>query len=172
MHLTVCSCHVTCKFQSECTLCNCLSVKELLAQRRCKIWSLSNCNWTWTQNHLVGKLTLNHLAKRPNDWAVFWVLICMVHLTICSCHVTYVFQNISTLYSYLNVKEHLAQSRLKIWSLSDCNWTRTQNHLICKRTLNHLAKLAEWLTCILSTYPYGAFDCMFLSCHVCVSGNY
>ena len=26
-------------------------------------------------------------------------------------------------------------------NLSDCNWTRTQNHLVCKRTLNHLAKL-------------------------------
>ena len=22
----------------------------------------------------------------------------------------------------------------------DCNWTRTQNHLVLKRTLNHLAK--------------------------------
>ena len=28
-------------------------------------------------------------------------------------------------------------------SLSDCNWTRTQNHLVRKRTLNHLAKLAS-----------------------------
>ena len=27
--------------------------------------------------------------------------------------------------------------------LLDCNWTRTQNHLVCKRTLNHLAKLVE-----------------------------
>ena len=27
---------------------------------------------------------------------------------------------------------------------SDCNWTRTQNHLVVKRTLNHLAKLAVW----------------------------
>ena len=26
---------------------------------------------------------------------------------------------------------------------SDCNWTRTQNHLVLKRTLNHLAKLAK-----------------------------
>ena len=26
----------------------------------------------------------------------------------------------------------------------DCNWTRTQNHLVLKRTLNHLAKLAIW----------------------------
>ena len=24
--------------------------------------------------------------------------------------------------------------------LSDCNWTRTQNHVVFKRTLNHLAK--------------------------------
>ena len=52
----------------------------------------------------------------------------------------YVFQTESTLYSCLNVKELLAQSRHKIWSLSDCNWTQTQNHLVCKRTLNHLAK--------------------------------
>ena len=27
--------------------------------------------------------------------------------------------------------------------LSDCNWTRTHNHLVHKRTLNHLAKLAK-----------------------------
>ena len=26
---------------------------------------------------------------------------------------------------------------------SDCNWTRTHNHLICKRTLNHLTKVAK-----------------------------
>ena len=49
--------------------------------------------------------------------------------------------------------------------LSDCNWTRTQNHLVCKRTLNHLAKLAKWLSCVLSTYLYGAFNSMLLSCH-------
>ena len=47
----------------------------------------------------------------------------------------------------------------------DCNWTRTHNHLVHKRTLNHLAKLAKWLSCVVSTYLYGAFDCMFLSCH-------
>ena len=26
---------------------------------------------------------------------------------------------------------------------SDCNWTRTHNHLVHKRTLNHLAKLVR-----------------------------
>ena len=50
--------------------------------------------------------------------------------------------------------------------LSDCNWTRTHNHLVHKRTINDLAKLAKWLSCVVSTYLYGAFDYMFLSCHI------
>ena len=63
---------------------------------------------------------------------------------------------VSPLYSCLNMsrKGLLAWSRPKIWSLSDCNWTRTHNHLIRKRTLNHLAKLAslaKWLTVCLRT---------------------
>ena len=68
------------------------------------------------------------------------------HFIVCSCHVTYAFQSESTLYSCLNVKEW---SRRKIWRWSDCNWTRTQNHLVLKRTLNHLAKLAKWSSCVL-----------------------
>ena len=54
-------------------------------------------------------------------------------LVVCSYHVTYPFQSESTLYSCLNVKELLARSRDEIWSLSDCNWTRTQNHLVRKK---------------------------------------
>ena len=61
--------------------------------------------------------------------------------TVCSCHVTYAFESESTLYSCLNVKELLARSRHEIWRWGDCNWTRAQNHLVLKRTLNHLAKL-------------------------------
>ena len=57
---------------------------------------------------------------------------------VCSCHVTYAFQGESTLYSSLNVKKLLARSRREIWSLIDCNWTRTHNHLVHKRTPNHL----------------------------------
>ena len=41
-----------------------------------------------------------------------------------------------------------------------------QNHLVRKQTLNHLAKLAKWLSCVMSTYLCGAFDIMFSSCHV------
>ena len=51
-------------------------------------------------------------------------------------------------------------------NISDCNWTWTHNHLVHKRTLDHLVKLAKWLSCVVSTYLYGASDCMFLSCHV------
>ena len=29
---------------------------------------------------------------------------------------------------------------------SDCNWTWTQEHLVCKWTLHHFAKLARWLS--------------------------
>ena len=87
-------------------------------------------------------------------------------MTVCSCHVTYVFQSESTIYSCLNVKELLAWSRRKIWRWSDCNCTGTQNHLVLKQTLNHLAKLAKWLSYVLSTYLYDAFDCMLFSCHV------
>ena len=83
----------------------------------------------------------------PNGWGVSWVLICVVHLTVCYYHVTSAFQSESTLCSCLNIKELLMWNKRDIWSLSDCNWTRIHNHLVWKRTLNHLAKLAKWLSC-------------------------
>ena len=97
------------------------------------------------------------------------ILISTVHLTVCYYHVTCAFQSESSLYTCLNVRERLARNRHEIWSLSDCNWTRTHNHLVHKRTLNHLAKLAKWFSCVVSIYLYGAFDSMLLSCHVRVS---
>ena len=57
--ITVCSYHVTHAFQSESALYSCLNVKELLARCRCEIWSLSDCNWTRTHNHLVWPVWLN-----------------------------------------------------------------------------------------------------------------
>ena len=37
----------------------------------------------------------------------------------------------------LNGKELLSPNRWNIWSLSDCNGTRTHNHLVRKWTFNH-----------------------------------
>ena len=65
-----------------------------------------------------------------------------------------------------------------VFCLSDSNGMRTHNHVVCKRTLNqvvckrtlnHIAKLAKRLTNVMSTYMYDAFECMLLSCHVCLS---
>ena len=76
------------------------------------------------------------------------LIILMIITIVCSCHVTYAFQNESTHYSCLNIKELLAWSRCEIWSLSDYNWTRTQNDLVRKGIFNHLAK---WLSVRLRT---------------------
>ena len=68
-----------------------------------------------------------------------------------SCHA---FQNESTIYSCLNVKELVDQIRRHIWHLSNNNRIRTHNHLVHKQTLNHLAKLtslAKWLSAHLWT---------------------
>ena len=70
--MTVCSCHVTYAFQSECTLYNCLNVKELLARSRREIWSLSDCSWNWTHNHLVHKRTLNRFVDSVWNAYVTW----------------------------------------------------------------------------------------------------
>ena len=64
-------------------------------------------------------------------------------LIICSIHVTYAFESESTLHNCLNVKELLAQTRRDILRFSDNNGIRTHNHLVYKRTPNHLAKLAK-----------------------------
>ena len=163
---------------------SCLNVKELLAQSRCKIClpkqnlmvekdffgtvKYNDCNWTRTRNHLVRKQTLNHLAKLAKWFScvVSIYLYGAFDYMFLSCHI-YISE--WTLYSCLKVKELLAWSRCKICSLSECNWTRTHNHLVRKGTLNHLAKLVKWLSFAVSFYLCFAFDCMFLSCHVHIS---
>ena len=54
-------------------------------------------------------------------------------------------------------------------SSNDSNGICTHNHLVRKQTLKHLAKLAKWLSCVVSTYLYDLFDYILLSCHVRVS---
>ena len=53
----------------------------------------------------------------------------------------------------LNVKDILVRSRRHISSLIDSNGIGTHNHLIFKWTFNYLAKLANWLSWVVSTYP-------------------
>ena len=129
-----------------------------------------------TQNHLVRKRTLSHLAK-PAKW-----LNCVVSTYLYSpfdckllsrtnfrvnLHFTSFRVNLHSIVC-LNVKERLVQSRHHIWRLSDSNVIRTHNHLVRKRTLNHLTKLAKWLSCVVSTYLYSPFDSLCVCVYVCV----
>ena len=52
-----------------------------------------DCNWTRTHNHLVCKWTLNHLAKLAKWLSRVVSTYLYGALTVCSCHVTYVFQS-------------------------------------------------------------------------------
>ena len=92
------------------------------------------------------------LTQFPEDLVTFTEeilndFLCSVNffriLTVCSYHVRYTFQSESTLYSCLNVKELLGRNRREIRSLGDCNGTRTNNHLVYKRKVNHLVKLVK-----------------------------
>ena len=166
MHLT--ACYLTYVFQSESTLYSCLNVKELFAWNRCDIKSFKWLQLDSNPQPLSLQKKLNHLAKWAK-WLSCVVSTSLYGLTVCSCHFTYAFQSESTLYSYLNVKELFAGNRCDIRSLSVCCRTQTHNHLVCKQTLNQLAKLTKKLSYVVSTYLYDAFDSMLLSCHVRLS---
>ena len=67
MEHTVCYCQVTYMFQSASTLYRCMNVKELLAQNRRDILSLSDSNGLRTHNnHIVRRFTL----KRVRDMVI------------------------------------------------------------------------------------------------------
>ena len=145
VHLTACCCHVTFTFQSHSTLYSCVNLKELLAWSRCEISSFSDCNWARTHNLLVRKTTLNQFSKFTK-WLRYVLSTYLYGAFDCMflwSHVTYTFQSESTHYSCLNVKELLGRTRREMWSLSDCNWCRNQNHLVRKRTLNYLVQQAK-----------------------------
>ena len=86
-------------------------------------------------------------------------LICTVNLTARSYNVKHAIKSESTNYGCLNVKKPLDRGRPENISISDCNETQTQNHLVHTPSSNHLAKLAKLLSCVMTVY-----DCMFLSC--------
>ena len=65
---------------------------------------------------------------------------------VCYYHVTYEFQSESTLYSLPECQGTPCSKQVTYLKfLSDSKEIRTQNHLVRKRTLNHLGKLA-WLS--------------------------
>ena len=160
----VCYHHVTYTFQSEFALNSCLNVKEVFARNSHNTWSLSHSNRIRTQNHLVCKQTLNHLAKLAKWLSIvmstylYGAFDWMLHFRV----------NLHSIVSWISRTSECALSRCIIWSFSGSNRIQTHNHLVHKRTLNHLAKSAKFVkfvkfvSYVVSTY--GAFDCMLLSC--------
>ena len=47
---------------------------------------------------------------------------------------------------WVNVREFLARRRDHVWISKESNEFLTHNHFVRKGTINHLAKLAKWLT--------------------------
>ena len=143
-----------------------LNDKELLAPSRCYILRLSSRNEIPTHNHLIRNRTLDHLVKLAKWLSCFVSTYLYGAFIIMPC--TSLRVNPLSIVC-LNSKELLPKGRRHIWSLSDSNEIWTHNHSVCKRTLNHLAQMTKWLSCVVSTYLHGAFDWMLLSCHVRVS---
>ena len=104
VHLTVFY-HATSMFYSEFTLCSYLNAKELLAQNRRIIWSLSNWNRIVIHNHLLRNWTLNHFKSMK---------VCFLE-SIC-----------------VNFKNLIVWNGHSIWKLKYCNRIWTHNHLVCK----------------------------------------
>ena len=94
---------------------------------------------------LIHQTTANIYLFKVNNGNTRRYEICSINkdtkMTACYYHVTYLFKSESTPYCCLNMKELFARNRRHISSLSDCNGIRTYNHLVRKRTVNHLTKL-------------------------------
>ena len=123
----------------------CSNVKELLAWGRRHIWSSRDINEIRTHNHLVRKRTLKQCSNIKHEY-----------LSV-GCVWLYIFVKSHTSFRVnphsivcLNFKDFLARSKRHIWSLSDGNEIRTYKLLVRKRTLNHLAKMAKWLSFVVS----------------------
>ena len=106
-----------------------LNVKYLLSGDSDEIWCLSNCNGTWTVNHLVRKETLNHLATQLVKWLGCFVSTCsstVFDWRFLSCQV-HVWEWIHTLelleYHWISCSSHGV-----FLNLSDCKRTWTHSH--------------------------------------------
>ena len=104
--------------QYKCAFAHCKNINTLLENHR-----FGNCKWKFWEKfcHKIfihNSWWTNKLDRSNKNRKLPKIL------TVASCHVTYVFKSESTLYSCLNVKELIARSRHKIWSLSDCSWTQ------------------------------------------------
>ena len=108
VHLTGCSYHVTYAFQSESTISSCLNVKELLAQNKHDIWSLSDSIGDSVRDMMITYSQMSHTDKDSqrssiigpvllNGWVFVYELIgcgseshcCHSDFIYCACFLTF-----------------------------------------------------------------------------------
>ena len=126
---------------------------RLLFDGAFSLWvSLKLCNfvssWKMIKNTItLCRMLLFHKIKKKMS-ETFCAFVGMMPLTSNS-----ILCNFITSWELVKAPQNVIQTRLfsrKInKSINDCNLTRTQNHLVRKQTLNHLAKLVrvqlQWL---------------------------
>ena len=87
--------------------------------------------------------------EQKNEVLMFANFPCMFKLLLCRFQDTAVIRKFSFHnLSYYRVVSNIYQLKGTIMQIEnqlikDCNGTRTHNHLVCKRTLTHLAKLTK-----------------------------
>ena len=156
-------------FQSESILYSYMNIKEFFAQNRRDIWSLSDTNGIQSQEHLIQKQTLSHLAKLATRLSC--VVITYLYYGFGCILLSYYLRVSEWIYTpnCLNFDEIVARNMLEIWSLSENIAIWAFDHLVHQRTLNHLDKLDKVLSWVVRTYKWDAFHSMLLSHQVLVS---
>ena len=81
------------------------------------------------------------ILKCNQQMACLWNVISAVFEFRAATRVIYELR--ATINNCMFLSCHVRISEWIQWSLSDCNWARTHNHLVHKRTLNHLVKPAK-----------------------------
>ena len=170
VHLSVCYYHATFQFQGESTLCSSPDCQGHFCPKQAPYLKFKWRQWDSNPQPLSTETN-----TQPFSQAGQMIELCCEYLSV-PCILLYVIIILSASFRVnrhsivcLNVKEVLARTRCHFWSLSDNNEIPTQKHLVRKRTLNHLAELVKWLSCVVSPYLCAAFDCMLLSFHNQVS---
>ena len=88
------------------------------------------------------------MTERCSDWLSVWCIWLYVGVMLCT----------SSRKNSPSIAALMSRNSLLEASLNNCKWIRPQNHLVRKRTLNRLAKLAKLLGCVLRTFLNGPSD--------------
>ena len=141
--------------------------KELFIWKRHVIWTLSHCNVIQNHIHLVYKRTLDRFIQ-TDKWlscVASTYLYDTFECVFLPCHIP------TIEWIYILQLPHCQETPcLKQTLYLNSKWLldrlRPNNRLVWNWTNNHLAKLAKWLICAVTTYLYGERLCVLIMPHV------